>query len=53
MVLAMEAPPTPSCHASTVLPQTLILDPSGIVTYNREGSLSYEELAELIAAAKP
>ena len=34
-------------NASTVLPQTIILDADGVVTYNREGSLSYEELVSL------
>jgi thiol-disulfide isomerase/thioredoxin len=39
-------------NASTVLPQTIVLDAQGVVTYNREGSLGYEELAELVAAAE-
>lgn len=33
--------------ASTVLPQTIILSPDGVVTYNQAGSLSYEELCAL------
>lgn len=33
--------------ASDVLPQTIILNPDGVVTYNRAGSLSYEELCAL------
>jgi thiol-disulfide isomerase/thioredoxin len=37
--------------ASTVLPQTLILDSEGLVTYNRVGALSYEELCALVDAA--
>ena len=37
--------------ASTVLPQTIILSPEGLVTYNRAGSLSYEELCALVDAA--
>ena len=38
--------------ASAVLPQTVILSPNGIVTYNQPGALSYEELTALVAAAK-
>lgn len=37
---------------STVLPQTVILSPEGIVTYNECGALSYEKLAELVEAAR-
>ena len=37
--------------ASTVLPQTLILNGEGLVTYNRVGALSYEELCALVDAA--
>lgn len=37
--------------ASTVLPQTIILDPNGVVTYNQSGALSYEALAALVTAA--
>ena len=33
--------------ASTVLPQTIILSPDGVVTYNQAGSLRYEELCAL------
>ena len=33
--------------ASAVLPQTVILSPDGVVTYNQAGSLSYEELCAL------
>jgi thiol-disulfide isomerase/thioredoxin len=39
--------------ASTVLPQTLVLGPDGVVSYNQSGALSYERLEELIAAARP
>ena len=39
-------------NASTVLPQTVIINPVGIVTYNQSGSLSYEKLEELVAEAK-
>lgn len=38
-------------NASTVLPQTVIVGPDGIVTYNRSGALSYEELLKLVKAA--
>ena len=38
-------------NASTVLPQTVILSPDGIVTYHQEGALHYETLLELVAAA--
>ena len=36
---------------STVLPQTLILDREGVVTYNQPGALSEEELAALVDEA--
>ncbi len=39
-------------NISTVLPQTLIITPEGIVSYNQSGSLDYEELLELVTAAK-
>jgi hypothetical protein len=39
-------------NASTVLPQTVIVSPDGIVTYNRSGALSYETLLELVAEAR-
>lgn len=42
---------TEKLGASTVLPQTLILDRDGMVTYNRVGALSYEELCALVDAA--
>ncbi len=38
--------------ASTVLPMTIIVDPDGVVTYRREGALTYDELQKLVAAAK-
>ena len=38
--------------ASTVLPQTIIVNADGVVTYNRVGALSYEALCELVDAAK-
>ena len=37
--------------ASSVLPQTIILSPDGVVTYNQAGSLSYEELCALVDRA--
>lgn len=37
--------------ASTVLPQTVVLDPDGVVTYNQSGALDYEQLLSLVAAA--
>ena len=39
-------------NASAVLPQTMIINPDGIVTYNRSGALSYQELLELVTEAK-
>ena len=39
-------------NASDVLPQTVILSPAGVVTYNQVGSLSYETLEELFEEAK-
>ena len=38
-------------NAGTVLPQTVILSPEGIVTYNGAGSLTAEKLAALTAEA--
>ena len=38
---------------STVLPQTLIINPDGIVTYHQAGSLSYESLTALVSEAQP
>ena len=40
-----------SLGGSTMLPQTIVLDRSGIVTYNRVGSVTYEALEELVLAA--
>ena len=39
-------------NSSAVLPQTVIIDADGVVTYNRSGALSYKELEELVSAAK-
>ena len=38
--------------ASTVLPQTIVLSPDGVVTCNRAGALTYEELLSLVEAAE-
>lgn len=38
--------------AQTVLPQTLIVGPDGVVTYNQAGALDYETLTSLVDAAK-
>lgn len=38
-------------NASAALPQTIILDPDGVVTYNRPGALSYETLLALVNEA--
>ena len=40
-----------SVGGSTMLPQTVVLDRSGVVTYNRVGSVTYEALEELVLAA--
>ena len=39
-------------NVSTVLPQTIILSPEGIVTCNQTGALSWERLLELVQAAQ-
>lgn len=38
-------------NAGAALPQTIILDTDGIVTYNQPGALSYEALLDLVTAA--
>ena len=38
--------------ASTVLPQTIIIGPDGVVTYNQSGALSYEALLALVNLAE-
>ena len=38
-------------NASTVLPQTVIVNGDGVVTYNQSGSLSYEKLEKLVSEA--
>ena len=40
-----------SMGGSTMLPQTMVLDRFGVVTYNQVGSVSYEALEELVNAA--
>ena len=40
-----------SLGGSTMLPQTVVLDKYGVVTYNQVGSVTYEALEELVAAA--
>ena len=40
-----------SLGGSTMLPQTVVLDRRGVVTYNRVGSVTYEALEELTRAA--
>ena len=40
-----------SLGGTTMLPQTIILDADGIVTYNRVGSMTYETLEALVNAA--
>ena len=39
-------------NASSVLPQTIILSPEGLVTYNRSGALDSDELLALVSAAQ-
>ena len=41
-----------SVGGSTMLPQTVVLDRRGVVTYNKVGSVTHEALRELIEAAK-
>ena len=41
-----------SLGGSTMLPQTVILNPDGVVTYNKVGSVTYEALEELYEAAR-
>ena len=38
-------------NASTVLPETVIVGPDGIVTYHRSRALSYDQLLELVTEA--
>ena len=41
-----------SFGGSTMLPQTVVIDPNGIITYNAVGSVTCEELETLISDAK-
>ena len=41
-----------SLGGSTMLPQTVVLDAYGVVTYNKVGSVTYEALEELFQAAR-
>ena len=41
-----------SLGGSQMLPQTIVLDPYGVVTYNQVGSVSYELLTQLVDAAR-
>ena len=38
-------------NVSTVLPQTIVIDREGIVIYNSSGSLTYEELHDIVTDA--
>lgn len=38
-------------NASTVLPQTIVVNKNGIVSYNKSGSLNYEELRDIVSGA--
>jgi hypothetical protein len=40
-----------SFNGSTMLPQTVVIDANGIITYNAVGSVTYEMLERLIAEA--
>ena len=40
-----------SVGGSTMLSQTVVLDPYGVVTYNQVGSVTYEMLEELVEEA--
>ena len=41
-----------SLGGSVMLPQTVVLNPRGEVTYNKAGSVTYEALEELVTAAR-
>ena len=41
-----------SLGGSAMLPQTIILDPYGVITYNQVGSMTYEALTELVQTAQ-
>jgi thiol-disulfide isomerase/thioredoxin len=40
-----------SFNGSTMLPQTVVIDANGIITYNAVGSVTYEMLEKLVAEA--
>jgi hypothetical protein len=40
-----------SFNGSTMLPQTIVIDAAGIITYNKVGSVTYEMLEKLVAEA--
>jgi hypothetical protein len=40
-----------SFNGSTMLPQTIVIDANGIITYNKVGSVTYEMLEKLVAEA--
>ena len=40
-----------SLGGSQMLPQTIVLDPYGVVTYNQVGSVTYESLTALVQSA--
>lgn len=41
-----------SFGGSTMLPQTIVINADGVITYNAVGSVTYEKLESLIAQAK-
>ena len=41
-----------SFGGSTMLPQTVIIDPHGVITYNAVGSLTLEKLEALLAVGE-
>lgn len=41
-----------SVGASTVLPQTVVIDPDGVITYNSVGALTHEKLESLVREAQ-
>ena len=38
-------------NVSAVLPQTVVIDKDGIITYNKPGSLTYDELRDIVSGA--
>ena len=41
-----------SYGGSTMLPQTIVIDPAGVITYNRAGSATYAMLESLLQEAR-